>query len=116
MGRRLSYSFSKLSKEQYLHKIKLSQQLLQEHQEHFPCERNECKEADRFVNERDHCDFQFQRCDHDLPYSEIFTKESMKTMLDKFYQRKKYYEVSVLAIILDQFSNPTDQICIFNYD
>lgn len=123
MGRILSYIFSTKTKEEYSQKRKRYKKLLADHRKEFSSDRyhanycDECIQADRFLycEENDHERLEHQRVNHSLPYSKIFTKEKMCRKRDEFLLAEKNYEVSVLAMILDEW--PADaKICIYRYD
>ena len=64
-------------------------------------------------------DFNHQKRFHDLPYSGAFTKEELKELANGYLKEDKYYELSVICILLDELNNSEESeesICVYHYD
>ena len=60
--------------------------------------------------------FEHQSIHHDLPREHIYTKETMSKELERFSSEGKFYEVSVLAMILADWKFDHRRFCNFQYN
>ena len=60
--------------------------------------------------------YDHQSVHHDLPRDHVYTKENMEEDLKTYLSEGKYYEVSVLSLILNDWEHDKRRFCHMIYD
>jgi len=128
MGRILRYSFFEEEPKELEEKLERVETIFTKHEKEYrktvtsfigydeneACDCENCKfyKRSRFD---DFEDLKHQSKGHDLPSEHCYGKDEMKKDMAEYSSEGKYYEVSVLAMILDKW--PEDcKTCRFKYD
>lgn len=136
MGRSLNFSFYRSHPEVFKEKQDRAEEIYEKHRDEIwekeygrsghawedageECKCEDCQftrqiKEDYFDSDDDATQIH-SRTGHDLPYDHYYSKEEILKDLNKFLQAEKYYEVSVLAYVLDEW--PTGfETCHLQYN